>query len=215
MREGRYVICFDNPPDIIAWSAIVGKKEGEGPLGNQFDMVIDDVTDGKDTWEQAESEFQKKSIGVLLDKAGMKDKEIDAVYAGDLLNQCSGTGFGIRGYQIPFSGVYGACSTSVLSMINAAIGVSSGVFNKAISSTSSHFCSAEKQFRLPLEYGGQRSPTAQWTVTGAASALLAKGSNNTVPKAEKAIIGRIVDKGVTDSANMGAAMAPVDVKIEP
>ena len=208
MREGRYVICFDNPPDIIAWSAIVGKKEGEGPLGNQFDMVIDDVTDGKDTWEQAESEFQKKSIGVLLDKAGMKDKEIDAVYAGDLLNQCSGTGFGIRGYQIPFSGVYGACSTSVLSMINAAIGVSSGAFNKAISSTSSHFCSAEKQFRLPLEYGGQRSPTAQWTVTGAASALLAKGGNNTVPKAEKAIIGRIVDKGVTDSANMGAAMAP-------
>lgn len=208
MRQGKNVIVFENKPAIVAWSSVVGEMEGEGPLGMGFDMVLNESEMPSESWELSESSFHKTSLGVLLNKAGVTEDEIDAIYAGDLLNQCSGTGFGIRGYEIPFSGVYGACSTSVLSMINAAIGVSSGVFNKAISSTSSHFCSAEKQFRLPLEYGGQRSPTAQWTVTGAASALLAKGSNNTVPKAEKTIIGRIVDKGVTDSANMGAAMAP-------
>ncbi len=215
MRQGRYVIEFENKPSVIEWSAVAGKKEGEGPLGNLFDMIVDDATDGKDTWEQAESEFQKKSIGILLDKAGLKDEDVDIIYAGDLLNQCSGTGFGIRGYEIPFSGVYGACSTSVLAMINAAIGINSDVFKRAVSSTSSHFCSAEKQFRFPLEYGGQRTPTAQWTVTGAASALISSEKVSGYPTIEKAIIGRIVDKGVTDAANMGAAMAPVDVKIEP
>lgn len=208
MRQGKYVIEFENKPSIIEWSAVGGKKESEGPLGKMLDLVIDDAKDGKDTWEQAESELQKTSIGVLLDKAGVKDTQVDVIYAGDLLNQCSGTGFGIRGYQIPFSGVYGACSTSVLAMINAAIGVNSGMFNLAVSSTSSHFCSAEKQFRFPLEYGGQRTPTAQWTVTGAASALLSAENVTGYPKIEKAIIGRIVDKGITDAANMGAAMAP-------
>lgn len=207
MRKGRYVLEFENKPSIAAWSAVAGKKEGEGPFGNLFDMIIDDALDGRDSWEQAESELQKKSIGILLDKAGIRDSETEVIFAGDLLNQCSGTGFGIRGYSIPFSGVYGACSTSVLAMINAAIGVNAGVFNRAVSSTSSHFCSAEKQFRQPLEYGGQRSPTAQWTVTGAASALITSDAKN-CPVAERAIIGRIVDKGVTDSANMGAAMAP-------
>ena len=215
MRQGRYVIDFENKPSVVEWSAVAGQKEGEGPLGNLFDMIINDPTDGKDTWEQAESELQKTAIGILLDKSGVKETDADVIFAGDLLNQCSGTGFGIRDYSIPFSGVYGACSTSVLAMINAAIGVNSGLFKKAISSTSSHFCSAEKQFRQPLEYGGQRTPTAQWTVTGAASALISSENVAGAPKIEKAIIGRIVDKGVTDAANMGAAMAPVDVKIEP
>ena len=208
MRQGRYVIEFENKPSVVEWSAVAGQKESEGPLGNLFDMIISDATDGKDTWEQAESELQKTAIGILLDKSGVKESDVDIIFAGDLLNQCSGTGFGIRNYNIPFSGVYGACSTSVLAMINAAIGVNSGVFKRAISSTSSHFCSAEKQFRQPLEYGGQRTPTAQWTVTGAASALISNEKNDVYPKIEKAIIGRIVDKGVTDAANMGAAMAP-------
>lgn len=208
MRQGKYVIEFENKPSVIEWSAVAGKKESEGPIGSLLDLVIDDATCGKDTWEQAESEFQKTSIGILLDKARVKDTQIDVIYAGDLLNQCSGTGFGIRGYEIPFSGVYGACSTSVLAMINAAVGVNSGVFRLAVSSTSSHFCSAEKQFRLPLEYGGQRTPTAQWTVTGAASALVSAEKVTGYPRIEKAIIGRIVDKGITDAANMGAAMAP-------
>ncbi len=208
MREGRNVLVFENRPMIVAWSAVVGKKEGEGPLKDVFDMIIDDASAGKDTWEQAESTLQKTAIGVLLDKAQLSDCEIDAVYAGDLLNQCGGAGFGLRDYDIPFSGVYGACSTSVLAMINAAIGVNSGMFNRAISSTSSHFCSAEKQFRFPLEYGGQRTPTSQWTVTGAASALITSESDRACPKIEKAIIGKIIDKGVTDANNMGAAMAP-------
>ena len=207
MRQGKNVIVFENKPSVIAWASVVGKKEGEGPLGSGFDMIIDDATAGKDTWEQAESDLQKTSIAILLDKAGVSDTQIDAVYAGDLLNQCSGAGFGLRGYEIPFSGVYGACSTSVLSMINAAIGVNSGAFNKAVSSTSSHFCSAEKQFRYPLEYGGQRTPTSQWTVTGAGSALVSNNTGN-YPRIEKAILGKIVDKGVTDANNMGAAMAP-------
>ncbi len=213
MREGRNVLLFENKPSIVAWSSVVGKKEGSGPLGDGFDMVIDDATLGKDTWEQAESNLQKTSIGILLDKAGLTDTQIDAIYAGDLLNQCGGAGFGVRGYSIPFSGVYGACSTSVLSMINAAIGVNSGAFNNAISSTSSHFCSAEKQFRFPLEYGGQRPPTSQWTVTGAASALISNKNPNKFPVIEKAILGKIVDKGVTDANNMGAAMAPEDDRI--
>lgn len=207
MRQGKNVIVFENEPSVIAWASVAGKKEGEGPLGAGFDMIIDDATAGKDTWEKAESDLQKTSIAILLDKAGISDTQVDVVYAGDLLNQCSGAGFGLRGYEIPFSGVYGACSTSVLSMINATIGVNSGAFNKAISSTSSHFCSAEKQFRYPLEYGGQRTPTSQWTVTGAGSALISAEKGN-YPKIEKAILGKIVDKGVTDANNMGAAMAP-------
>lgn len=208
MRKGKYVLEFETKPSIIAWSSVVGKKENEGPLGGGFDLVIDDPMAGRDTWEEAESEFQKTSVGILLDKARLCVNDIDVIYAGDLLNQCSGSAFGIKGYDIPFVGIYGACSTSVLAMINAAVGVESGLVNRGISSTSSHFCSAEKQFRFPLEYGGQRTPTAQWTVTGAASALVSSKSEKNCPKIERAIIGRIVDKGVTDVNNMGAAMAP-------
>lgn len=208
MKKGRYVYQFEKRPSVIGWSAVAGKKEGEGPLGKHFDMIIDDPFFGQKTWEQAESEFQKTSLGLLLDKTGVAADEVDIVYAGDLLNQCSGTGFAVGVYDVPFCGIYGACSTSVLSMINAALSVESGFAEKAISSTSSHFCSAEKQFRYPLEYGGQRTPTAQWTVTGAASALIGTRSEKNSPRIEQAITGRIVDKGVTDAGNMGAAMAP-------
>lgn len=208
MRKGKYVLEFEEKPSIIGWSSVVSKKEGDGPLGKGFDMVIEDPLFGQKTWEDAESEFQKTALGILLDKTAMKCDEIDIVYAGDLLNQCSGSGFAMGIYDIPFCGIYGACSTSVLAMINAAIAVECGMARKAISSTSSHFCSAEKQFRFPLEYGGQRTPTAQWTVTGAASALLSCESEKDCPKIERAIFGRIVDKGVSDVNNMGAAMAP-------
>lgn len=207
MKKNR-VMNFKSKPSIIGWSSVVGKKEGEGPLGKDFDMVIEDSLFGRKTWEEAESEFQKTAVGILLDKTGLKDSEIDLIYAGDLLNQCSSSGFGLRCYNIPFSGVYGACSTSVLAMINAAVGIESGMLNRVISSTSSHFCSAEKQFRFPLEYGGQRTPTAQWTVTGAASAMISSESEKDCPKIEKAIIGKITDMGVKDANNMGAAMAP-------
>ena len=208
MRKGKYVLEFEQKPSIIGWSSVVSQKEGEGPLGKGFDMVIEDPLFGQKTWEEAESEFQKTALGILLDKTARKADEIDIVYAGDLLNQCSGSGFAMGIYDIPFCGIYGACSTSVLAMINAAVAVECGMAKKAISSTSSHFCSAEKQFRFPLEYGSQRTPTAQWTVTGAASALLSDESEKACPKIERAIFGRIVDKGVSDVNNMGAAMAP-------
>ena len=208
MRTGRYVIEFPNKPSIIGWSSVVGRKEKEGPLGDGFDLVIEDASDGKKTWEEAESKLHKTAIGLALDKTGLKDTDIDGIFAGDLLNQCSGSGFGIRGYEIPFCGVYGACSTSVLAMITAATYIDSGKMNKAISSTSSHFCSAEKQFRFPLEYGGQRTPTSQWTVTGSGSAVISSDGEKNCPKIERAILGRMVDKGVTDVNNMGAAMAP-------
>lgn len=205
--SGR-VIEFKSKPSIISWASVVGKKEGEGPLGKGFDMVIDDPSCGLDTWEKAESHFQKTAIGLVLDKAGENAEKVDGIFAGDLINQCTSSAFGIRDFGIPYFGVYGACSTSVLSMINAAEYIDSGKMELAISATSSHFCSAEKQFRFPLEYGGQRPPTAQWTVTGAAAALLSAHSQKNCPKAEKAILGKIIDKGITDANNMGAAMAP-------
>ena len=208
MRQGENVLVFENKPSVVCWSSVVGKKEAEGPLSAGFDLIIDDIMAGQESWELAESYFQRTSIGILLKKSGIKPENADVLFAGDLLNQCSGTGYGIRDFNIPFSGVYGACSTSVLSIINAAIGVNSGIFKTAIASTSSHFCSAEKQFRQPLEYGGQRTPTSQWTVTGASASLIAENSNSSFPKIEKAIIGKIVDKGVSDPNNMGAAMAP-------
>lgn len=208
MRIGKYVIEFESRPSVVGWSSVVSKKESEGPLGKGFDMVIEDPLFGQKSWERAECEFHETAIGILLDKTGDKDSDVDVAFAGDLLNQCSSSGFCLRDFNIPYCGMYGACSTSVLTMINAAVAVESGLMSRCIASTSSHFCSAEKQFRFPLEYGGQRTPTAQWTVTGAAAAMICKESEKSCPKIERAILGRIVDKGVTDVNNMGAAMAP-------
>ncbi len=205
--SGR-IIDFENKPNVISYASVVGKKEGEGPLGKFFDMILEDARCGLDTWEKAESHIQKIAVGLVLDKSGKKSEEIDGIFAGDLINQCTGSAFGIREFGIPYFGVYGACSTSVLAMINAAGYVDSGKMDTAISSTSSHFCSAEKQFRFPLEYGGQRPPTAQWTVTGAGAAMISSKNEKNSPKIEKAILGKMVDKGVTDASNMGAAMAP-------
>lgn len=205
--SGR-IIEFENRPSVIAYAAVVGKKEGEGPLGKCFDMVLSDDRCGLDTWEKAESHIQKVAVGLVLDKSGKKSEEIDGIFAGDLINQCTGSAFGIREFGIPYFGVYGACSTSVLAMINAAVFVNSGKMDIAVSSTSSHFCSAEKQFRFPLEYGGQRPPTAQWTVTGAGAAMISSQPERNSPRIEKAILGKMVDKGIVDAGNMGAAMAP-------
>ncbi len=205
--SGR-IIEFENRPSVIAYAAVVGKKEGEGPLGKCFDMVLSDDRCGLDTWEKAESHIQKVAVGLVLDKSGKKSEEIDGIFAGDLINQCTGSAFGIREFGIPYFGVYGACSTSVLAMINAAVFVDSGKMDIAVSSTSSHFCSAEKQFRFPLEYGGQRPPTAQWTVTGAGAVMISSQPERNSPRIEKAILGKMVDKGIVDAGNMGAAMAP-------
>ena len=212
---GNGTIVFKNPPSLLSYSAVVGKKEGEGPLGKAFDRIFEDTTLGQDCWEKAESFLMKNAVMTALEKAGKGMEEIDGIFAGDLLNQCTGSAFALREFRIPFTGLYGACSTMALSLICASLAIESGGMSTCISTTSSHFCSAEKQFRFPLEYGGQRAPTAQWTVTGSGAAVLSCSGENNLPYIDKLHIGTIEDLGITDAANMGAAMAPVDVKIEP
>ncbi len=195
-----------NRPAVIAYASVVGKKEGEGPLGALFDEVNEDNTLGKPSWEKAESELQKAALRTAIHKAALQNADIDCVFAGDLLNQCISSSFGLRDFEIPLIGLYGACSTMALSLSMAAQFVDSGAAKRAAAVTSSHFCSAERQFRLPLEYGGQRPPTAQWTVTGSGAVILA--STGGAPYVHSFTIGKIVDLGVKDANNMGAAMAP-------
>ena len=202
---GKYTLKFGSRPGIIASAAIVGSKEGDGPLGGSFDEIITDGTFGEKTWEKAESAFQHRAVVKAIEKSGMTAADIDMLMAGDLLSQCSGSAFGARDLGIPFVGLYGACSTMALSLALAALSVDSGAARIAAAATSSHFCSAEKQFRTPLEYGGQRPPTAQWTATAAGCAVIGKSAS---PHIEAATFGRITDYGVKDANNMGAAMAP-------
>ncbi len=206
-RKGK-TITLEKKPRIIANAAVVGRKEGEGPLGEEFDEVYEDTTLGEECWEKSESELLKRAIEKALSKAAMSGKEIDAVFSGDLLNQCISTTFAIRGMDIPSVGLYGACSTMALSLALSSLAIESGACTCCMASTSSHFCSAEKQFRFPLEYGGQRTPTAQWTVTGAGAAVLSQEESGISPYISKVHIGTIQDFGITDANNMGAAMAP-------
>ena len=211
-RVGKYTLLLPSRPSIIGYAAVVGKAEGEGPLAKEFDYCYsDDTIDGCPTWEKSESALHKEAVSRAIAKADLSPKDIDLIMAGDLLNQCIGTSFGIRELQIPFLGLYGACSTMALSTALAALFVDSGAAERTIAVTSSHFCSAERQFRLPLEYGGQRTPTAQWTVTGAAAFVVGRGGT---PLAEIAEVmpGIVVEKGIADANNMGAAMAPAAVE---
>ncbi|MBQ8782526.1 MAG: hypothetical protein IJZ57_01990 [Clostridia bacterium] len=209
------IITLKNQPRILSFAAVAGKKEAEGPLFNLFDEVYEDTKMGQESWEKAESLLQKNAVKMALQKGNLQQLDIDIIFAGDLLNQCTGSSFGIKDFDIPYAGVYGACSTMALSLCMAAMSVDSGHCNTALAVTSSHFCSAEKQFRKPLEYGGQRPPAAQWTVTGSGCVAVSKNAHKNAPKIEKLVIGKIRDLGITDANNMGAAMAPVDVKIEP
>lgn len=208
MKKTKHVIELKNTPSVIGHAAVVGKKEKEGPLGDEFDLVCDDTTFGEESWEKAESKMQKTAIDLALKSAGLKDTDADMIFAGDLLNQCTGSNFGIRDFDIPFLGMYGACSTMALSLMMSSIMVDSQNADIAVCATSSHFCSAEKQFRLPLEYGGQRPPTAQWTATAAGSLVIAKCKGGNYPQVKAVIPGRVRDLGITDANNMGAAMAP-------
>ena len=211
-RIGRYVLSLENRPVILGNASVVGKTEGEGPLSDEFDYCYPDDGIGESTWEKAETELHKQAIMRAIAKSGKTNDDIDIIYAGDLLDQCVASTFGIRELNIPFAGIFGACSTMAYSLCHAAVNVNSDVMRLAVASTSSHFCTAEKQFRFPLEYGGQRPPTAQRTVTGAGACVVGKGNGVGI---EYAMFGRIHDLGITDANNMGAAMAPVDVKIEP
>lgn len=204
-RIGRYVLKLENRPVILGNAAVVGKTEGEGPLADEFDYCYPDDGIGKPTWEKAETELHKQAIMRAISKSGKTNDDIDIIYAGDLLDQCVASTFGIRELNIPFAGIFGACSTMAYSLCHASVSVNADIMRFAVASTSSHFCTAEKQFRFPLEYGGQRPPTAQRTVTGAGACVIGKGTGVGI---EYAMFGRIHDLGITDANNMGAAMAP-------
>lgn len=264
-------IVFEHAPCIASYASTVGKKEGEGPLREFFDRVLYDSYAGRDTFEQAESQIMSTAVRMAMDKARLAAEDVDLACCGDLLNQCVASSFAMRQFGIPYAGVYGACSTMALSMITASIAVDSGAARRAICAASSHYCTAERQYRFPLEYGSQRPPTAQWTVTGAGACII-EGADNacdslpaeamdpcriednyrfaeetmelrrtgdyaSMPKTHRvntsvsstkvktdlstscckpalraARLGRIVDYNISDQNNMGAAMAPANVK---
>lgn len=204
LSKNTYIL--NTCPSVLSYASVVGKKEGEGPLAQYFDVISNDATMGETTWEKAESRLQKDAVNKALDKAALSTADIDVLFAGDLLNQCIGSSFGLRELNIPFLGLYGACSTMAESLALSAIFVDNSLVNNALAVTSSHFCSAERQFRFPLEYGGQRTPTAQWTVTGSGSVVV--GKSDKPPYLKAVTIGKIEDMGIKDINNMGAAMAP-------
>lgn len=211
---GKSSITLENKVYILASASIVGQKEGEGPLGDLFDLVGTDDLFGCNTWEEAESNLQKDAVYMALGKAGKRPEDIRYLLAGDLLGQCIATSFGIASYQIPLLGVYGACSTCGEALTLGAMVVSAGYADYVACVTSSHFASAEKEFRFPLEYGNQRPLSASWTVTGSGAFILGAnqeaGSQGRMPRAAITgmTVGRIVDFGLKDSMNMGACMAP-------
>lgn len=205
-RIGDYTISLPSRPTVLSTAAVVGKKEGEGPLGNVFDAVFDDVRMGEDSWEKAESALQKEAFSRALDKIGLAPSKLQYIFAGDLLDQCTASAFGLRESGVPLLGQYGACSTMAQTLAMAAIFADSGAATLSAAITSSHFCSAERQFRYPLSYGGQRTPTAQWTATASGCAIVGIGSEGV--HVDKICVGRVVDLGITDANNMGAAMAP-------
>ena len=205
-RIGDHTVILNNRPTIQGHAAVVGKREGDGPLASYFDAIFDDTTLGEKTWEKAESAMQKEAFSRALDHAGFAASEINYLFCGDLLNQCSASTFGLRQFQVPMFGQFGACSTMAQTLGIASIFVDSGAADLAAAITSSHFCSAERQFRLPLEYGGQRPPAAQWTATASGAAIVGMGGKGV--KVAAVCGGRMMDFGITDANNMGAAMAP-------
>ena len=208
-RIGQHTISLPNCPKIAATAAITGKKEGQGPLRGDFDQIIDDDLFGEETWEKAESRFQYTAAELAIRKAGLTREQIDAALGGDLLNQIMAASLAVRELHTPFLGLYGACSTMAESLCLAAMLVDGGYLRSAVCTASSHFCTAERQYRFPLEYGCQRPPTAQWTVTGAGSAVVtAEECLPCLCRATHVTLGRIVDMDIKDANNMGAAMAP-------
>ena len=194
---------------IEGYACVGGKKESEGPLGPYFDITNDDGYFGEKTWEKAESKMQKEAITKAVSKSKKSLSDIDMIFAGDLLNQCIGSSYGLRELEIPFYGLYGACSTMAESLSLGSLVIDGGFAENVVCGTSSHFCSSERQFRMPLEYGGQRPFTAQCTAT--ASGMVVLSNNGNGPYITGITTGKIVDKGIKDGLNMGAAMAPAAV----
>ena len=205
-KLGKQTIKFDSPITITEVASIVGPKEANGPLAKYFDKCLEDEFWGEKTWEKAESKIIRECANLVIAKSKVNATDIDFCFAGDLLNQCISSSFGLRDINIPFFGVFGACSTFVESMSLGSIFIESNAAQNVLCATSSHFCSAEKQFRFPLELGNQRPQTSQWTVTGSGSVILSKGGKG--PFITHITPGKIVDMGIKDANNMGAAMAP-------
>ena len=203
---GKQSLQFEHPPYILGSASVVGKKEGDGPLGNLFDAVCEDDKFGENTWEESESRIQKEAALLAIGKAGLEVKDIRYAFAGDLLGQTIATSFGLMELELPLFGLYGACSTSGESMMLGAMCVAAGYAEQVLTMTSSHFASAEKQFRFPLGYGSQRPQSATWTVTGSGAFIL--GKKHAHARITGVTTGKIVDYGIRDSMNMGAAMAP-------
>ncbi len=205
-------IFFKNKPRIIATATIAGPKECQGVVGNLVDKVLTDDTFGESTYEKAECKMLSYAISQAIKNGGKREEEVDILISGDLLNQIISASFAARDFDIPFLGVYGACSTLAESYALAATLIDGGYVKNAVAATGSHFSSAERQYRYPLELGNTRPPQAQWTVTGAGGAFIADGSGGNAKYFPVAItsatIGKVVDFGITDVNNMGAAMAP-------
>ena len=210
-RHGRSTFTLNNRPSIISRGSVVGKTEGEGPLKDFFDKIYYDSTAGQETWEKSESYFQQQAFLEALERGQLHPQDIDVMFSGDLLNQCISSSFGLREFNVPYLGQYGACSTMAQTLLLSSIFVNCGIADIAAAVTASHFCSAERQFRFPLEYGGQRTPTAQRTVTGGGCAIVGKNAPGK-PYVNAIHIGTMVDLGIKDANNMGAAMAPAAAK---
>lgn len=208
MQLGKASIKFEEPPIIESMASIVGKKEGDGPLGKLFDMVEQDDMFGADTWEKAESALQKQTADLAIEKRDIRRKDIRYLFAGDLLGQLIATSFGTVDLEIPLFGLFGACSTMGEALNLGAMAVAGGFADKVMAMASSHFATAEKQFRFPLSYGNQRPFSSSWTVTGCGSVILGKNKNEGIAAISGITTGRMVDMGIKDSMNMGAAMAP-------
>ncbi len=196
----------ERPTNIAGWASVAGKKEREGPLGGAFDYTSSDTKFGEKTWEQAEKRMQQLALETLLHKSRLKPEDVDLVFSGDLLNQCIGSSFSLRNTGLPHLGLYGACSTMAESLLLSSMAVGGGYAHRVVAMTSSHFASSERQYRFPLGYGGQRTPTAQWTVTGSGAVLVSQEDHPIAITG--ATIGTVTDLGITDANNMGAAMAP-------
>lgn len=207
----KRTLIFKNKPKLIATATVAGPKEGIGPIGEYIETVLDDDLFGEKTFEKAERKMISRAIGKAIGNAGLKERDIGAIIAGDLLNQIISSSFACRDFDIPFLGVYNACSTMSEAFLIGGVLVDGGYCENVLCATGSHFSSAERQYRYPLELGNTRPPQAQWTVTGAGAAVLsAEGMG---PKLVSATVGKVVDYGVTDANNMGSAMAPAAMEV--
>jgi len=203
---GKQTVQLPSAPSIIGYAGVAGKKEGEGPLKHRFDYISDDSYFGESSWEKAESRMIRQCFNMACDKSNISPSVLDYVLAGDLLNQCVSSAFALKDSSIPYFGLYGACSTMAEALSLGAMLIDGGFAQNVCAATGSHFCTAERQYRFPLEYGGQRPPTSQWTVTGAGAVILSDKQQG--PRISHVTTGKIVDAGIKDANSMGSAMAP-------